>query len=619
MKKEYLLILFGLLSLSALTAQRTSTSILVVSGSTGGTAAAIQSARMGVPTILVESGPWLGGMLSAAGVTATDGNHQLPSGIWEELRQALYCHYGTKQLNTGWVSNTLFEPHIADSIFKAWAAKEKHLTVLYGWYFDSAYVEKGKIKSIRFINKQDQYLNIQAKIVVDGTDLGDVYANAGAGFDLGMESSEYSGEKEAPGSNKIIQDLTWAATLKDYGLQASEKILIKKESFDWNSLKEFDCSTSEAPCPFGKPYEANTQKVLDYGKLPKAKYMLNWPAHGNDYFIDGVQVKPINREAFYLPAKKHTLAFVYYLQNTLGFKHIGLDTLEFPSKDHLALMPYHREGRRLKGMVRLSLPHMHHPFEQDQALYRTGIAVGDYPVDHHHGKNPLAPKIYFPGIYSFNIPVGALIPEKIDGLVVCEKGISVSNLANGSTRLQPCVLLTGQSAGALAAIAVQSNLEPRQVSIRKLQAELLARKVFLMPYMDVAVADPGFAAIQRIGATGALRGLGKNEGWANKTYFQPDSLCKKQALINDLSAFLPGIQIQSKALQFESQFVDESYLKTLHLSLKQQIKGIPEMPLRPVSKENMTRKEVAIWLDKYCNLFSLSINHQGKWTQEIKP
>ena len=615
MKYFVLPIILAFVSLINSAAQTRSTSVLVVGGSTGGTAAAIQSARMGVPTILVESTTWLGGMLSAAGVTATDGNHLLPSGIWEEFRQALYQHYGSKQLNTGWVSNTLFEPYVADSIFKAWVAKEKNLTVLYGWYFDSAYVQKGKIKAVRFVNPERKALKIQAKIVVDGTDLGDVYANAGAGFDLGMESAAYSGEKEAPGTNNIIQDLTWAATLQDYGANASEKILIKKESFDWNSLKEFDCSTSDAPCPLGKPYEANTQKVLDYGRLPKGKYMLNWPAHGNDYFIDGVNIKPINREAFYLPAKKHTLAFVYYLQNTLGFKHIGLDTTQFPSKDHLALMPYHREGRRLKGVVRLSLPYMHHPFDQNQALYRTGIAVGDYPVDHHHGKNPAAPKIFFPGIYSFNIPLGALIPEKLNGMVVCEKGISVSNLANGSTRLQPCVLLTGQSAGALAALAIQSNLEPRLVPVRAVQNALLERKVFLMPYMDVAVSDPAFAAIQRIGTTGVLRGLGKNEGWANKTYFQPDSLCKVATFIQGLQGFLPGIQWNNS----NQLYVDEAFLRSVHQVLKSSFKNIPEAPTTDATKIPLSRKAIAVWLDKYCNLFSMPINHQGKCIVGTKP
>ena len=62
------------------------TDVLVVGGGTGGTAAGLQSARLGVKTLVVEASPWLGGMISAAGVSAIDGNHNLPSGIWNEFR-----------------------------------------------------------------------------------------------------------------------------------------------------------------------------------------------------------------------------------------------------------------------------------------------------------------------------------------------------------------------------------------------------------------------------------------------------------------------------------------------------------------------------------------------------
>jgi len=153
---------------------------------------------------------------------------------------------------------------------------------------------------------------VDADLVIDGTDLGDVFASAGAGYDLGMEDPSYSGEPEAPGKNRIIQDLTWAATLKDYGPNASPSILIKKSQTEGIDFKEFDCSTSDAPCPLGKPYPFDTQKVLDYGKLPNHRYMLNWPAHGNDYYSDGVGIRPIDREAFYAPAKNRPwLLFIF--------------------------------------------------------------------------------------------------------------------------------------------------------------------------------------------------------------------------------------------------------------------------------------------------------------------
>ena len=65
---------------------RRNTDILVVGGGTGGVAAGIQAARAGMQTLIVESTSQLGGMLTAAGVSCTDGNDSLPSGIWEEFR-----------------------------------------------------------------------------------------------------------------------------------------------------------------------------------------------------------------------------------------------------------------------------------------------------------------------------------------------------------------------------------------------------------------------------------------------------------------------------------------------------------------------------------------------------
>ena len=48
--------------------------VVVAGGGTGGTAAAIEAARGGARTLVVEPTPWLGGMLTAAGVSAIDGN-----------------------------------------------------------------------------------------------------------------------------------------------------------------------------------------------------------------------------------------------------------------------------------------------------------------------------------------------------------------------------------------------------------------------------------------------------------------------------------------------------------------------------------------------------------------
>ena len=72
--------------------QSIKTDVLVIGGGAGGTAAAIQSAREGVQTVLVEYTPMLGGMLAAAGVSCTDGNDSLAGGFWKSFRNALHAH-----------------------------------------------------------------------------------------------------------------------------------------------------------------------------------------------------------------------------------------------------------------------------------------------------------------------------------------------------------------------------------------------------------------------------------------------------------------------------------------------------------------------------------------------
>ena len=59
--------------------------VVVVGGGAGGTSAGIQSARSGASVLIVEETPWLGGMLTSAGVSAFDGNYRLRGGLFGEF------------------------------------------------------------------------------------------------------------------------------------------------------------------------------------------------------------------------------------------------------------------------------------------------------------------------------------------------------------------------------------------------------------------------------------------------------------------------------------------------------------------------------------------------------
>ena len=537
-----LFVLFSLLTIVSCSypenEKQLQTEVLVIGGTTGGTSAGIQSARLKARTLIVEETTWLGGMITAAGVSATDGNHELSSGIWNEFREKLRKHYGgAAALSTGWVSETQFEPHVGDSIFKAMAAAEKDLSVIYGYHVVSVLKEGNKVCGAQFRNGQNKLLNIKANVVIDATDLGDGLALAGAAYDLGMESKNVTGEIYAPDQpNSIIQDLTWAAVLKDFG-QGTDKTINKPLNYNPELYRGSCAMTVDSVL-------IDCKKMLTYGKLPNNKYMINWPRHGNDIYLNVVEMDWAKRNEELKKAKERTLGFVYYIQTELGYKNIGLAEDEFPSKDHLALVPYHREGRRLRGVQRLTINHVKERYS-GTPLYRTGISVGDYPVDHHHACNPEAPKIHFPAIPSFNIPLGALIPEKIDGLIVCDKAISVSNLINGATRLQPCVLLTGQAAGALAAVTVQKKQNVRDINVRELQQILLDAGAYLMPLFDIKPSDKDFQNIQRATVSGILKVRGEPYKWANRTWFSPDSIITVKEFSEGLNAYNKLVKVSS--------------------------------------------------------------------------
>ena len=591
--KKYIIYFFSLLLVIETQAQTTyKTDVLVIGASASGIAAGIQSARMGVNTIITEPTTWLGGMIPAAGVSAFDGNHSLPSGLFGEFREALHKVYGgPSKVSTGWVSNTLFEPHVGDSIFKSMVLQTKGLTVKYQFQFLRVLKNNDTITGAVFVDEPtNQQITIYARQVIDATELGDVLANAGVPYSLGMEASAATGEDiHVSETNDIVQDITYVAILKDYGMGV-DKTIAKPKNYD---PSEFDGACTDYYFNTANPKpNVDAIKMLNYGKLPNQKYMINWPNRGNDIYLNVVEMDEANRQSELIKAKEQTLRFIYFIQHQLGFKNLGLADDEFPTHDKLPLIPYHRESRRVKGLVRFDVRHIAKPFDAPSPLYRTGIAVGDYPIDHHHKKNIKAPQhLEFYPVPSFNIPLGSLIPQLVSGLIIAEKSISVSNVVNGTTRLQAIALLIGQAAGTIAALSVQQNLDAQEIPVRKVQLGLLNSNAYIMPYYDVSLSHNHFVAAQKIGATGILKGEGVPFSWANRTLFYPDSLVNRLALIKDLADF----------------YMLPSTNKT-HLTLLEAIDIIIE-----IAKKNNLQQKQSTW--NFNNKKMLSDQIQNEWKQ----
>jgi len=559
--------------------------ILILGGGASGVAGAIQAARLGVSVLVVEESAWVGGMLTAAGVSAIDGNHRLPSGIWGEFRKRLREYYGgAEHLATGWVSHTQFEPRIGCQILTEMLREYSNITILYGYHFESLSFSNRSITDI-IISNGSETLKVISNIYIDASEYGDLIEKYHCRFYTGRNSLKITGETNAPETTDgFIQDLTWVAVLKDFGPGTDRRI---PKPDNYKPELYHGCHEN-----LGSGVEA-VQKMLDYGRLPNNKFMLNWPHKGNDYYLNYLGMDREKRNHEFRKARERTLGFVYYIQNELNFPHIGLDTEEFPDTEGLALIPYIRESRRIVGQILLTQNDLLFPWTEK---YQQGIAVGDYPLDHHHKQAGQDIIEEFPEVSAFSVPFGSLLPEDVDNLIAAEKNISVSHLANGCTRLQPVVMGIGQAAGAAAAMSIKQNKLPKQLAVRDVQDILLAHNCYIVPVHDVTLDDNGFDSVQRIMASGIMMGESVHANWENRIHFNPHKPATWKLLKDTFSkASLRANQIELHPYDFVKN------ADLFDIMDRQDIVHL--QAIIPNNSEPLTRLKLAILIDMFADPF----------------
>jgi hypothetical protein len=590
--------------------------LIIMGGGASGTAAGISAGRLGTKTLIIEPTTWLGGMLTSAGVSAIDGNHRLPSGIWGEFKSELEAYYGgPEKLATGWVSNTLFEPKVGNEILKKMASKVEDLSISFESEWKTAEYENG-LWTVTF-SKNGKTETLTARMLIDATELGDVAAAQKLPYRLGMDARSEIGEEFAPDqANDIIQDLTFVATLQDFG-EGADKTIPKPANYD---PAEFACACAHADPTTNNAPTLDCGKMLDYGKLPNGKYMINWPNCGNDHYANMVELSPEARDLEIEKAKQTTMRFVYYIQHDLGFKHLGLAENEYPTEDNLPMIPYHRESRRYRGLVDFTLPYVRTPYQAPSPLYRTGVAVGDYTIDHHHKKNPEAPAIDFIKIRvpAYNVPLGAMIPENHPALILAEKSISVSNIVNGASRLQPVVLGIGHAAGVLATVALEEKKPLSEVSIRQVQQLLLAQNAYIMPFLDMDPSQSHFQSMQKAGAAGIFKGEGVPYLWANQTWFYPEKLVTEYEVLEGLRPMYHALKdfwgASGDYLTGERLLV---FMKLIQPELEEEILRIAwkngDLDGEFSLDKKLTRREVSVLLDEVLDFFVKEVDWRGNY------
>ncbi|MBQ9193016.1 MAG: FAD-dependent oxidoreductase [Bacteroidales bacterium] len=328
--------------------------VVVAGGGTGGTATAIEAARDGARTLVVEPTPWLGGMLTAAGVSAVDGNYRLRGGIFGEFTDSLAARYGGYEaLKSGWVSHILFNPAVGADVLKNMAG-EAGVRVRFGTVPEEIIRRRGG-----WALRLSDGSTVRARILIDGTELGDVAEKVGA---------------EELRDRVSAQDLTYVAIVKEYDHDVS---IPEPEGYDIDLYRSC-CDNPLADNRDGlNPYGQqlwSPDMMLSYGRLPDGHLMINWPVFANDYFAEYLDMDAEGRAEVVRKAKLRTLGFIYFLQHELGYRNLGIADDVYPTEDGLPFYPYYREARRIAGKDTMTVEAAKHPYDFD--LYTRAVAVG---------------------------------------------------------------------------------------------------------------------------------------------------------------------------------------------------------------------------------------------------
>jgi hypothetical protein len=154
------------------------------------------------------------------------------------------------------------------------------------------------------------------------------------------------------------------------------------------------------------------------------------------------------------------------------------------TRDGLAKYVYVREARRIRAEFTVLEGHV--GVEQREGAdgpekFADSVGVGSYRIDLHPST---ANRTYVDiSSWPFQIPLGSLIPVRVDNLIPANKNIGTTHITNGCYRLHPVEWNIGEAAGALAAWSLERDLTPRQV--RNDQSNLEA-------FQQTLVNDLGF-------------------------------------------------------------------------------------------------------------------------------
>lgn len=500
--------------------------LVIAGGGLGGCAAALAALRNKLTVILTEETDWIGGQLTQQGVPPDEHDWIETHGatkLYRDFRKAVRAYYiqnypltdsarSRQYLNPGdgVVSKLCHEPRVALAVLQQMLApyiSTGQLTLLIEHKVTAADVTGDKVRALKAVSQRSgKETVLSAPYFVDATELGDLLPLTGTEYVTGAESKKETRELHAPekadpnncqaftmcfamdyvaGANHVIDKPkeydfwrnytpgvtpAWSGKLLDLAYSNPKTLEPKKLGFHPEGLKTGDSLNLW-----------NYRRIISKANFKLGTYLgdisnVNWPQ--NDYTLGNlIGASETNLKKHVDRAKQLSLSLLYWLQTEAprpdggqGWAGLRLRNDIMGTEDGLAKYPYIRESRRIKAVFTVLEEHVG---AENRALitgkktgntaadFHDSVGVGYYHIDLHPstgGNN----YIDF-GSLPFQIPLGALLPKRVDNLLPANKNIGTTHITNGCYRLHPVEWSIGEAVGMLVAFSLDKKVIPRAV------------------------------------------------------------------------------------------------------------------------------------------------------------
>lgn len=500
--------------------------VIIIGGGMGGIAAALASCRNGLKVIMTEETDWIGGQVSQQGVPPDEHmwieTHGAPSS-YREYRNRVRDYYkrnynlteeACKRTNlnpgNGTVSRICHEPRVAVSVFTDMLApymSSGKLLLLIEHKAKSAVVSGDNVQAIEVENlRTGNRVVLSGKSFVDATECGDLLPITGTEYITGTESKYDTKELHAPEKADPMNNQAFTVCFAmDYqpGVDNVQnppaeykfwKNYIPKMTPSWSG-RLLDLSYSDPRTlnpkrlgfdPTGKNLDGvlnlwNYRRIIDRSNFQPGTYqgdisIVNWPQ--NDFFPGNlIDVPEKEFKSNIEKAKQLSHSLFYWLQTEapredggIGWRGLRLRGDVMGTDDGMAKYPYIREARRIKAEFTVLEEHVGAENRllvagkeagKRSADFYDSVGVGYYHIDLHpssRGNN----YVDFSSL-PFEIPLGALLPQRVNNLLPANKNIGTTHITNGCYRLHPVEWSIGEAVGCLIAFANKKKVPFRAV------------------------------------------------------------------------------------------------------------------------------------------------------------